>query len=116
MVRKIQFTALFLLGFAGLCFGQDISGKWVATMHRPDTSFTVTFTFNASGDSLTGSVESPRGVLPISNGKINGSTFSFDVTMGNVTMSHQCVLMGDSVMVKVPGMQGDTMAIVLKRP
>ncbi len=115
MVRKAQFIALFLLGFAGMCLGQDINGKWLGSMQRGDRTMALTFTFSVSGDSLSGTVEGPRGVMPISNGKVDGNMFSFDVTMGDMTMSHQCVLAGDSITVKAPGMQGDTMVIVLKR-
>ena len=115
MARRSKFIAMFLLTFAGLCFGQDINGKWAGTMQMGDSSMMLTFTFNVSGDSLTGTVEGPHGILPISNGQVNGNNFSFDVVMRDRTMSHQCILAGDSITVRTPGMQDDSMVLVLRR-
>ena len=54
----------------------------------------LVFNFKAIGDSLAGTVESPMGEMPITNGKIDGKTFSFDVNAGEMTISHQCTADG----------------------
>jgi hypothetical protein len=94
---------------------QDINGKWKGEMQSPNGAMELTFNFKVSGDSLNGSAVSPMGELPISNGKINGKTFSFDVSVNDFTMNHQCTFMVDSILMKVPGMGGEEMAIILKR-
>ena len=97
-------------------FAQDINGKWKGQMESPNGPMDLVFNFKANGDSLSGTVESPMGELPISNGKINGNTFSFLVNVGEMSMSHQCTAMGDSISMKVPGMQGgEPMELMLKR-
>jgi hypothetical protein len=76
----------------------------------------LVFNFKANGDSLSGTVEGPMGELPITNGKIDGKTFFFQVNAGEMTISHQCTAMGDSISMKVPGMQGgEAMELMLKR-
>ena len=95
---------------------QDFNGKWKGEMQSPNGPMELTFNFKVSGDSLNGTVASPMGELPISNGKINGKTFSFDVIANEFTMNHQCTVMSDSISMKVPGMPGgEDMAIILKR-
>ncbi len=106
---------LTLLFVAGLCVAQDINGKWKTKMETPNGPVDMTFTFKTNGDTLTGAAGGPMGEMPISNGKIKDKTFSFDVNFNDWTISHWCTAMGDSILMKVPGMQGDTMSMVLKR-
>ena len=112
-----RFLYVCVLTFLVISFGlaQDINGKWKGQMQSPNGPMDLTFSFKVTGDSLTGTVESQMGELPISNGKNNGKTFSFDLNVGEMTISHQCTVMGDSISVKVPGMQGETTEMFLKR-
>ena len=48
---------------------QDINGKWKGQMQSPN---------------------GPMGELPITNGKIDGKIFFFQVNAGEMTISHQC--------------------------
>ena len=112
-----RFLYVCVLTFLVISFGlaQDINGKWKGQMQSPNGPMDLTFNFKVTGDSLTGTVESQMGELPISNGKNNGKTFSFDLNVGEMTISHQCTIMGDSISLKVPGMQGETTEMFLKR-
>jgi hypothetical protein len=115
MVRSfcIFVVALFTVS-AGLA--QDINGKWKGQMQSPNGPMDLVFNFKATGDSLSGTVVSPMGELPINNGIIKGNTFSFQVNAGEMTINHQCTVMGDSISMKVPGMQeGEAMEMTLKR-
>ncbi len=98
-----------------LSHAQDPTGKWKTTMETPNGPMDMTFTFKTVGDTLTGQAEGPMGAMPISNGKVNGKSFTFDVSFGEMTISHQCTVMGDSIAMKVPGMQGEDMNLMLKR-
>ncbi len=75
----------------------------------------LTFNFKVSADSLTGTVATQMGDMPIINGKVDGKKFTFDVSFNEMTINHQCTFMSDSISMRVPGMQGDTMQIILKR-
>jgi hypothetical protein len=115
MVRSFCFFVVALFAVS-IGFAQDINGKWKGQMQSPNGPMDLVFNFKANGDSLSGTVEGPMGELLISNGKINGSTFFFQVNAGEMTISHQCTVMGDSISMKVPGMQGgEPMELMLKR-
>ena len=115
MVRSSCFFVMALFAVS-IGFAQDINGKWKGQMQSPNGPMDLVFNFKANGDSLSGTVESPMGELPITNGKIDGKTFSFQVNAGEMTINHQCTALGDSISMKVPGMPGgETMELMLKR-
>jgi hypothetical protein len=59
-------------------------------------SFPLTFTFKQDGATLTGTVQGPQGdPIAISNGKIDGNAFSFDVSFNGMTIHHNCTVAGD---------------------
>ncbi len=112
-------VSLMMMFALNLSVAQNIDGKWKGMMEGPNGSMELTFTFKVMADTvLTGTVESPMGELPITNGKKNGKTFSFDVTAGDFVVNHQCTWMTDSISMKVPGMPGgdeNGVQIILKR-
>jgi hypothetical protein len=115
MVRSLCFIVVALIA-VNIGFAQGINGKWKGQMQTPNGPMDLVFSFKAIEDSLTGTVESPMGELPVVNGKIKGKTFSFDVNAGEMTISHQCTAMGDSISMKIPGMPGgEAMELMLKR-
>jgi hypothetical protein len=115
MRRSFYFVVVALFA-VNIGFAQDINGKWKGQMQTPNGPMYLVFNFKAIGDSLAGTVEGPMGEMPISKGKIDGKSFSFDVNAGEMTISHQCTAMGDSISMKVPGMPGgETMELMLKR-
>jgi len=115
MVRSLCFVvvALFTMNIGS---AQDINGKWKCQMQTPNGPMDLVFNFKAIGDSLAGTVEGPMGEMPVVNGKITGKTFTFDVNAGDMTISHQCTALGDSISMKIPGMPGgEAMELILKR-
>lgn len=58
----------------------DATGKWVADVQGPNgNTMHQTFDLKADGSTLTGSVSSPRGDAPITDGKVDGNNISFTV-------------------------------------
>jgi len=115
MVRSFCFIAAALFA-VNIGFAQDINGKWKGQMQSPNGPMDLVFNFSVHGDSLSGTVVGPMGELPITGGKIDGKTFSFQVNAGEMTINHQCTAMGDSISMKVPGMPGgEAMELMLKR-
>ena len=99
--RLVMLFALFALTTM-VALGADVSGKWMS--EAAGKGGPQTFTFKQSGASLTGTVEGGRGgPAEISNGKVDGSSVSFEVVrdMG-----------GNSVTIKYSGsVDGSTMKL-----
>jgi hypothetical protein len=115
MARFFYFCLAIFLAMS-ITHAQSINGQWKGEMQSPNGPFDLTFNFKVSGDSLTGSVTSQMGEIPISNGKFNDTTFSFDVDVNEMTIHHKCIVKSDStISMTVEGMQGEPSEIILKR-
>ena len=80
MTRRILLaTAVLCLIFAGAALAADISGTWSGTMQMGDNPLALTFVFKQDGEKLTGTVATPSGDLPLSDGKVVGDKISFYV-------------------------------------
>jgi hypothetical protein len=115
MSRLFYFCLAFFLAMS-IANAQSIGGKWKGEMQGPNGSFEFTYNFHVVGDSLTGSLETQMGEIPITNGKINGKKFSFDTSFNNRIISHQCTIMGDSISMKSQGMRGEREIILKQLP
>jgi len=100
-MKMYRFLMVFVLAAVAV-FAADVTGKWVAQVPgRGGETREATFTFKADGNQLTGSVTSPRGEMPISDGKIDGDTISFNQIMqfnGNeVKLMFKGMVSGDEI-------------------
>jgi len=70
---------MVLVGLGAIAaWAADVSGKWVAEVPgRQGQTQTTTFTFKVEGDKLTGTISTPRGETPISDGRVQGDEISF---------------------------------------
>jgi hypothetical protein len=69
----------------------DVTGKYTAETQGRNGPQTTTFDLKADGNTLTGTVSTPRGEQKIENGKIDGDTIMFTttMTMGDNTMTQK---------------------------
>jgi hypothetical protein len=81
MLRKALLALLFLAFGSAAVLAADFNGKWTATVESPRGTQTLTFDFHVDGAKLTGTVTTPRGDMPISEGKIDGDNISFAQVM-----------------------------------
>jgi len=115
-MKTILSVCLFFL-IATTGFAAGIDGNWVTNMSGPDGSeMAMTFVFKMDGEKLTGVVKTPNGDTPISNTKIEGKVFSFDVSFNDMTIKHNCVLKeDDTISMKVVGTPMGDSEMILKR-
>ncbi|HEY2759377.1 MAG TPA: hypothetical protein VGI75_01500, partial [Pirellulales bacterium] len=94
----------------------DLAGAWESTFKSESgEDLPLKFDFKVDGDKLKGSVKSAQGDGEISNGKINGKDFSFDVDFQGNTITHKGSLEGNEIKLKVEGF-GTAWELTLKRP
>jgi hypothetical protein len=80
-VRALLVLALGA-AFAVLSLAADVSGKWTAQVPgRGGETRETSFNFKVDGDKLTGTMSTPQGEVPISDGKVSGDEISFTVSM-----------------------------------
>ncbi|WP_183557248.1 glycoside hydrolase [Mucilaginibacter sp. SP1R1] len=103
MKRKFLTTALLLCCFlASFATIADFSGMWTGTL-KTDTGevYPLLYNFKVDGDKLTGTAKTPKGEIPIDDGKITGTNFKFTVMLGDMEIEHTGKFYGDSVGVDI---------------
>lgn len=96
-----------------------VDGKWNGMLDTPNGPAPISFTFNADGNTLTGSSTGPDGnVVQIKNGKIDGDkiAFAIDVDFGGMpfTFAYTGVVMSDQIKLTIDIM-GMTFDFVVKK-
>lgn len=102
MKRKFFTAALLMCSFV-VCLAAiaDLSGKWKGVLKMGDgNELPLTYTFKVDGDKLTGSVASERGEIQITDGKVNGSDFSFKIAINDNVIPNTGKYYGDSTVVE----------------
>jgi len=74
---------IVVLGFlAATLSAADVGGKWIGDVNTPDgQTISLTFTFKLDGDKVTGTVTGPTGDIDISDGKMDGDTLQFGLSV-----------------------------------
>lgn len=116
MKKTIVVTAFLLFGFFfAFATIKNLNGKWTGQLKTDGAEdYTLFYNFKIEGDELTGTAKTPKGFLPINDGKITGDSFSFNVLINNLEIDHSGKFYGDSVGVDLS--LGDQKAhVTLKR-
>ncbi len=112
-MRYASILLLALMCFAAVAVAADLNGKWEGKINAMGQDMTIAFVFKVDGETLTGSVESEMGSMAISNGKINGDDFTFNVDVNGMPIAHKGKINGDAVTIKTEGEMA--MEFTLKR-
>jgi hypothetical protein len=114
-MKKIMPVILFFL-MTSFCLATGIEGTWKAKMQGQEGDMELTFIFKMVGEKLTGTLKTPNGDMEITNTKVNGKEFSFDVSLNEMTIKHKCILKeDDTISLKVEGSPMGDMEMILKR-
>lgn len=114
MIRHVMTAGFLILLSATVCLGADINGRWEGTFSGPNGDFNLVFNLHVDGSKLTGTVETPNGENPISDGNVNGDHLSFKTHFDDNDINHEGTIRGDTIDLKVVGPWGEN-NITLKR-
>ena len=114
-MKKLLFAFVFVLLGTFVSNAAEIDGKWKATVKGQGGDMELVFVFKADGAKLTGSMVSPMGELSISNGKIAGKEFSFDLDMMGNAIKHKGTVEGNEIKMKTEGGPGSDNELILKK-
>jgi len=103
MKTRIFATFLFLTCFFyASATTENLGGKWTGLLKTDQgDEYPLLYTFKIDGNALTGTAKTPKGDLPINDGKITGDKFTFDVIISNMEIDHEGKFYGDSVGVDI---------------
>jgi hypothetical protein len=103
MKKKIITTALLLCCFlAGFGTIANLNGKWTGLLKTDQgDEYPLLYNFTINGDQLTGTAKTPKGDMPINDGKIVGDKFTFNVLISGMEVDHSGKFYGDSIGVDI---------------
>ena len=96
MIQILKRTSLFIGFLAFLTtatYAAGVGGKWVGDVNTPDGSaITLTMNFKVDGEKVTGTVTGPTGDIGITDGKMDGDTLQFvlSVDAGGQQLVFKC--------------------------
>ncbi len=102
-------AGLAMMFTAATAMAADVTGTWTTQATGPDGgTMQLSFTFKQDGSTLTGTVQGPMGdAMAITNGKVDGDKFSFDVSFNGMTINHQCTVDGATIKMTTKSDSGD---------
>ncbi|MCJ8209311.1 hypothetical protein MUY27_06295 [Mucilaginibacter sp. RS28] len=103
MKKKLLSTTLMLclLALGALAVVADLTGKWTGQVNYGGQPVELTYNFKVDGEKLGGTVESSYGPSDISNGKIQGTDFSFVTSVQGMEIPQSGKFYGDSVAIDI---------------
>ena len=83
------------------CFAADITGSWKGVVKIPNRDdIELTYRLKTDGETLTGSVISQYGEIPLLDGKIKDDRFSFKMEIGEYVVEQTGMMYQDSIAIK----------------
>ena len=117
-MRRVLLPLVMIVGLAASAFASDVTGKWVGNVETPNGPIELTYELKAEGETLSGTVASAMGSLPIAEGKVVGDTLTYKVTLENGVITHEAKVnaAGDQITIKATGEWGTSEYVVKKAP
>jgi hypothetical protein len=108
-MRRALLALMMTIGLAATAFAADVNGKWVGNVETPNGPIELTYELKADGETLTGTVASAMGSLPLNKGKIANDVLTYEVVVeGAGTITHEAKInaTGDEITIKATGEWG----------
>lgn len=113
-MKKSVTLLSFLLVFVLICLAAELTGTYRGSIIFQERKLDLTYKLKAEGEKLSGSIDSEYGVIPLLDGKINGSDFTYKIDIGNGPMESKGKFMTDSIEI-TSNIEGVDVKYVFKR-
>ena len=98
-MKQIFMSITLLFVFVLSCLAADLTGTWKGSVPYQGEQLEITFNLKADGEKLTGSITSSYGEIPLTDGKITGSDFSYKIDIGTGPQEGTGKYYADSIVV-----------------
>ena len=85
-----------LLLCSTLVMASKIDGKWKASIESEYGAMEFTLEYEVDGETLSGTLGSEMGELPISGGKVSGNEFEYKLDVMGTIIEHKGKLVNDN--------------------
>lgn len=115
-MRRALLALVMTIGVAAAAAAGDVTGKWVGNVETPNGPLELTYELKVEGETVSGTVSSPMGSLPIDKGKLAGDVLTYTVSLEGAVITHEAKLnaVGDEIAIKATGDWGTSEYVVKK--
>jgi len=115
-MRHALLALVMTIGLTATAFAADVTGKWVGNVETPNGPLELTYELKADGETLTGTVASAMGSLPLNNGKIAAGVLTYEVALEGNVIKHEAKMndAGTEITIKATGEWGTSEYVVKK--
>lgn len=100
MKRSPLIALVLVAAFTAAAFLADVTGRWAGSVDTPNGAFEIVYSFEASGETLTGSLETPNGSVPIREGTVSGNDIAFVIDIMDSAVRHTGTVTGDTLLLR----------------
>ena len=102
-MKKLFFLSTLLIRSYFVCLAANfnMNGAWYGTLKVDDAQYPLQYNFKVDGDKLTGTAKGPTGDLPITDGEIHGTDFTFAVQLQKMYLVHSGKIYTDSISLNI---------------
>lgn len=111
---RIAFSVLFLFVLMANASAQRWDGRWTGEMITPEGNVEILFEFQTDGRTLSGAAATPAGVVPLTNGVVDGQQISFVLTIEQFSIPHNGYYSRGQIILNTE-FEGETGQIILSR-
>lgn len=111
---RIAFSVLFLFVLMANASAQRWDGRWTGEMITPEGNVEILFEFQTDGRTLSGAAATPAGVIPLTNGVVDGQQISFVLTIEQFSIPHSGYYSRGQIILNTE-FEGETGQIILSR-
>jgi hypothetical protein len=115
-MRNALLALVMTIGMAATAFAADVTGKWVGNVETPNGPMELTYDLKADGETVTGTVASAMGSLPIAKGKYAAGVLTYEVAIEGSVITHEAKVneAGTEITVTATGDWGTSEYLVKK--
>jgi len=114
MLKRIALSLLFLFVLVASASAQRWDGRWSGEMQTPEGAVEILFEFQTIGRTLTGAAATPAGVVPLTDGVVDGQSISFTLTIEKFSIPHSGYYSRGQIILNTE-FEGETGQIILSR-
>ena len=108
-MRRAVLALVMTIGMAATAFAADVNGKWKGNVETPNGPLELTYDLKADGETLSGTVSSPMGSLPLNKGKIAGNVLTYEVALDSAVITHEAKVNDAGTEITVKAHRGQVM-------
>ncbi|MBO6793784.1 MAG: hypothetical protein JJ895_07735 [Balneolaceae bacterium] len=112
--KRTVISIFFLFVLMASADAQRWDGRWKGEMQTPQDPVEILFEFQTDGKTLTGAAATPAGIIPLTDGVVDGNKITFTLKIDNFDIEHTGYYIRSEIRLTTK-FEGEEKEFILKR-